>query len=876
MAKNLLIVESPAKAKTIEKILGSDFQVKSCFGHIRDLEKDEMGIDINNNFAPTYKVSDDKVKVVNELKQLAKKSDEVWLASDEDREGEAISWHLCEVLGLNPAKTKRIVFHEITKTAIKKAVETPRTVNMDLVNAQQARRILDRIVGFELSPVLWRKISRSNSLSAGRVQSVAVRLIVEREREINNFESTSTYKIEALFNAKDINRKDVSFKAEYDKKISDINGANAFLKNCIGASYSVEDIIIKPARKSPSAPFTTSTLQQEASRKLGYSVSRTMQIAQRLYESGMITYMRTDAVNLSEQALGNIRDEIDKNYGGKYYQKRVFKNKNENAQEAHEAIRPTNMADREVENSDWQRLYDLIWKRTMASQMADAELEKTVAKINISTQPEKLTASGEVLKFDGFLKLYNEGKDDEDGDDEQQEGMLPLLSINQSLDIQKMTATERFSRALPRYTEASLVKKLEELGIGRPSTYAPTISTIQNRNYVVKKDKDGIKRAYQVLTLDGDHIKTQTAEENTGAEKSKLFPTDLGMVVTDFLKQHFATVMDYNFTAKIENEFDEIADGKLVWNKMLAEFYTPFHQLVETTMETAERASGERELGIDPVSGKRVIARIGRFGPMIQIGNTDEEEKPRFATLRPTQSIETITFEEALELFKLPVTLGEYEGLEVSVNIGRFGPYVKHGEQFISLPKGEEPLEVSLERAIEVIRTKQVEDAAIAYYDGKPVTKGKGRFGPFIKWNDMFINIPRAYNFDTITEKECEELILKKIEKEANRFILQFPEDKITVENGRWGPFIRFQKKMLKLLPKPEGGKYTSEEASVLTLDEIKKMIEAQLPNAFAKKTTVKKTTVKKAAAKKAATKKTAVKAAASKKATPKKAAVKK
>lgn len=871
MAKNLLIVESPAKAKTIEKILGSDFQVKSCFGHIRDLEKDEMGIDINNNFAPTYKVSDDKVKVVNELKQLAKKSDEVWLASDEDREGEAISWHLCEVLGLNPAKTKRIVFHEITKTAIKKAVETPRTVNMDLVNAQQARRILDRIVGFELSPVLWRKISRSNSLSAGRVQSVAVRLIVEREREINNFESVSTYKIEALFHAKDINQKDVSFKAEYDKKISDINGANAFLKNCIGATYSVEDIVIKPARKSPSAPFTTSTLQQEASRKLGYSVSRTMQIAQRLYESGMITYMRTDAVSLSEQALGNIREEIDKNYGAKYHQRRVFKNKNENAQEAHEAIRPTNMADRAVENSDWQRLYDLIWKRTMASQMADAELEKTVAKINISTQPEKLTASGEVLKFDGFLKLYNEGKDDEDGDDEQQEGMLPLLTVNQSLDIQKMTATERFSRALPRYTEASLVKKLEELGIGRPSTYAPTISTIQNRNYVVKKDKDGIKRAYQILTLDGDQIKAQTAEENTGAEKSKLFPTDLGMVVTDFLKQHFATVMDYNFTAKIENEFDEIADGKLVWNKMLAEFYTPFHQLVETTMETAERASGERELGIDPVSGKRVIARIGRFGPMIQIGNTDEEEKPRFATLRPTQSIETITFEEALELFKLPVTLGEYEGLEVSVNIGRFGPYVKHGEQFISLPKGEEPLEVSLERAIEVIKAKQVEDAAIAYYDGKPVTKGKGRFGPFIKWNDMFINIPRAYNFDTITEKECEELILKKIEKEANRFILQFPEDKITIENGRWGPFIRFQKKMLKILPKPEGGKYTSEEAAVLTLDEIKKMIEAQLPNAFAKKATAKKAVVKKAA-----TKKSTVKAAASKKATPKKAATKK
>jgi DNA topoisomerase-1 len=861
MAKNLLIVESPAKAKTIEKILGADFQVKSCFGHIRDLEKDEMGIDIQNNFAPSYKISDDKVKVVNELRQLAKKSEEVWLASDEDREGEAISWHLCEVLGLNPTKTKRIVFHEITKTAIQKAVENPRTVNMDLVNAQQARRILDRIVGFELSPVLWRKISRSNSLSAGRVQSVAVRLIVEREREINNFESVSTFKIEAQFNAKDINQKDVSFKAEYDKKIADIAGANTFLKNCIGAAYSVEDIIVKPARKSPSAPFTTSTLQQEASRKLGYSVSRTMQIAQRLYESGMITYMRTDAVNLSEQALGNIKSAIEKNYGPQYHQKRNFKNKNENAQEAHEAIRPTNMDDREVDNSELQRLYDLIWKRTMASQMADAELEKTVAKINISTQPEKLTASGEVLKFDGFLKLYMEGKDDEENDDEQQEGMLPLLRVNQSLDIQKMTATERFSRANPRYTEASLVKKLEELGIGRPSTYAPTISTIQNRNYVVKKDKEGVRRAFQVLTLNNDQIDTHTAEENTGAEKSKLFPTDLGMVVTDFLKQHFATVMDYHFTAKIENEFDEIANGNMEWNKMLAAFYTPFHQLVETTMETAERASGERELGIEPLTGKRVIARIGRFGPMIQIGDTDSEEKPRFATLRNTQSIETITFEEALELFKLPLTLGSYEGLEVSVNIGRFGPYVKHGEQFISLPKGEEPLGVSLERAIEVIQGKQVEDAAIAHFQDKPVTKGKGRFGPFIKWNEMFINIPRAYNFDTLTPKDCEELILKKIEKEANRFILQFPEEKITVENGRWGPFIKFQKKMLKLLSKPEGGKYTSEEAATLSLEDIKKMIETQLPNAFTKKASSKKAAApKKAAAKKAAPKKAAAK----------------
>jgi DNA topoisomerase-1 len=865
MAKNLLIVESPAKAKTIEKILGSDFQVKSCFGHIRDLEKGDMGIDVKNNFKPTYKVSDDKLKVVSELKQLAKKSEEIWLASDEDREGEAISWHLCEVLGLDPQKTKRIVFHEITKPAIQKAVANPRLVNMNLVNAQQARRVLDRIVGFELSPVLWRKISRSNSLSAGRVQSVAVRLIVDREREIINHKVESQYKIEAQFNAKDIHQRDVSFKAEYTSKVSNQADARTFLEKCIGANYTVQDIQVKPAKKSPSAPFTTSTLQQEASRKLGYSVSRTMQVAQRLYEAGHITYMRTDAVNLSQTAMDSIRQEIQTSFGDKYHQPRAFKNKNENAQEAHEAIRPTNMNKQFIDDPDWNRLYELIWKRTMASQMADAELEKTVAKINISTQPEKLTASGEVLKFDGFLKLYMESKDEDENEDEDAEGMLPLLSINQSLDMQVMQAVQRFNRPQPRYTEASLVKKLEELGIGRPSTYAPTITTIQNRNYVVKKDKDGIRRSYEVIKLQGSEISASMAEENTGAEKSKMFPTDLGMVVTDFLKQHFAQVMDYKFTAKIESEFDEIANGKLEWSKMLETFYGPFHELVNTTMDTAERASGERELGIDPVSGKRVIARIGRFGPMIQIGNTDADEKPRFATLRSTQSIETITFEEALELFKLPLTLGVHEGLEVQVNIGRFGPYVKWGESFISLPKGEEPLNVSIERAIEVINAKQIEDAPIAMYDDKPVTKGKGRFGPFIKWDGLFINIPRAYNFDTIDEKGCHDLIEKKLEKEANRYILNFSEDKISVENGRWGPFIKYNKKMYKLI-KAEGGKFTSEEASTLTIDEVKKMIETQDPKAFAKKAT----------SKKSVTKKVVVKSAASKKAAPKKLATKK
>ncbi|MGI9192797.1 MAG: type I DNA topoisomerase [Chitinophagaceae bacterium] len=863
MAKNLLIVESPAKAKTIEKILGSDFQVKSCFGHIRDLEKDEMGIDLNNHFKPSYKVSDDKVKVVSELKSLAKRAEEVWLATDEDREGEAISWHLCEVLGLDPYKTKRIVFHEITKPAIKKAVEKPRTVNMDLVNAQQARRILDRIVGFELSPILWRKISRSNSLSAGRVQSVSVRLIVEREREINQFTATSTYRIEAFFNALDINQKAVSFKAEYAGRPSKLSDAEDFLKRCIGANYTVDDIQVKPGKKSPAAPFTTSTLQQEASRKLGFSVSRTMQVAQRLYESGHITYMRTDAVNLSDTALANIRDAVNQQYGPQYHQQRVFKNKNENAQEAHEAIRPTDMMVREVFDFEQQRLYDLIWKRTMASQMADAELEKTVATIGISTQQEKLTASGEVIKFDGFLKLYMEGKDDEDNADDES-GMLPLLKIGQSLDIQEMRATERYSRPLPRYTEASLVKKLEELGIGRPSTYAPTISTIQNRQYVVKKDKEGERRQFRILSLKNSDITSLTGEENTGAEKAKLFPTDLGSVVTDFLKQHFDQVMDYQFTAQIENQFDEIAHGKKEWSEMLHQFYGPFHAQVSNTMETAERASGERELGVDPTSGKPVIVRIGRFGPVVQIGKGDDTDKPRYANLRPNQSIETIRLEDALDLFKLPLVLGQYEEKEVSVNVGRFGPYVKFGEQFISIPKGEEPLDVSLDRAIEIIRAKQDEDAPIGHFDGKPITKGKGRFGPFIKWNDLFINIPRLYSFDTITEKECADLIEKKIEKEANRYIQHWPAEKISVENGRWGPFIKMGKKMYKLALKADGAKMNADEAAVVSLEDIKKMIEAQDPKAFA-------AAAKKAAPKKAATKKAAPKKAATKKAAPKK-----
>ncbi len=862
MAKNLLIVESPAKAKTIEKILGKDFEVRSCYGHIRDLEKDDMGIDVNNHYLPRYKVPNDKEKVVRELKQLAKKADEVWLASDEDREGESISWHLAEVLGLDPKLTKRIVFHEITAPAIRKAVDNPRKINMDLVNAQQARRVLDRLVGFELSPVLWRKIGMQRSLSAGRVQSVAVRLIVDRERDINNFIPENSFKVEAFFTAADIHNKTVTFKAEGPSKLAAIEDAEKFLVSCQGAAYQVKEIQVKPAKRSPAAPFTTSTLQQEASRKMGYSVSKTMLLAQKLYESGMITYMRTDSINLSDTALDDIRKQVTSAYGNQYHQPRKFKNKNENAQEAHEAIRPTYMNNLTVDNEDAKRLYELIWKRTIASQMSDAEFEKTTAKINISTNQDTLTASGEVMKFDGFLKVYMEGRDDEE--DEDTEGMLPPLQEGQALDFQRMTAMEKFTRPSARYTEAALVKKLEELGIGRPSTYAPTISTIVKRNYVEKREKEGVKRAAMLLTLSPDKkIDKKILEENTGAEKNKLFPTDLGIVVTDFLIQHFKKVMDFGFTAKIEEEFDQIAEGKIVWSNMIDGFYKPFHDNIEHTLENAERAKGERELGYDAATGKKVIARMGRYGPMVQIGDTaNEEEKPRFAKLNPNQSIETISMEEAMQLFALPRILGKYEGEELSVNVGRYGPYIKLGEQFISIPKGEDLHEMELERAIQLIKDKELADAPIGYFQELPVTKGKGRFGPFIKWNDMYINIPRAYNFDTLSQKDINELVEKKKEKEANRFIQQWPAEKIALENGRWGPFIRFNKKMLKLGRKKDGNKYVAEDLTGLELEEVKKMIEEQIPNAFSKKT---KSVAKKTATKKAAVKKPAAKKAAKK-----------
>lgn len=869
MPKNLLIVESPAKAKTIGKYLGKDFEVKSSFGHIRDLDKEGMGIDIENGFKPHYSVSDDKKKVVSELRSQVKKADEVWLATDEDREGEAISWHLCEVLGLKPETTKRIVFHEITKPAIQRAIENPRLVDMNLVNAQQARRILDRLVGFEISPVLWRKLSGQKSLSAGRVQSVAVRLVVEREREINQFKPESNFRVEGIFEAKDIHQKSVTFKAE-GPRFPETQSARTFLEKCLNATFSVADVQVKPGKKSPSAPFTTSTLQQEASRKLGYSVSRTMRLAQQLYENGFISYMRTDSVNLSQTALENAQDVISRQYGNNYYQRRQYQTKSQSAQEAHEAIRPTDLEVIQIDDPQGQKLYDLIWKRTIASQMADAKTEKTTAKIGISPTDDQLlfnkqnktqhfkdisptndqlTATGEVLKFDGFLKVYIEGHDDED-ENENQAGLLPPLTVGQNLPLIELNATERFTRPAPRYTEASLVKKLEELNIGRPSTYAPTISTIQQRGYIEKKSKEGVKRNYQILQLKNHEIKEQTAQETTGIEKNKLFPSDLGLVVTDFLNKHFTQVMDYGFTANIENEFDEIASGKTVWNNMVGTFYKPFHQTVEDTLTNAERAKGERELGTDPESGRPVFARLGRYGPMIQIGNAEDEEKPRFATLKPNQSIETITLEEALDLFKLPFSLGNYEDKEIMVGLGRYGPYVKWNEQFISIPRGEDPLSIDKDRAIELIKAKQQADAPIGSYKGKPVTKGRGRFGPYIKYEDLFVNVPKRYDFDNLSQEDIDELVSKKLEKEANRYIQRWEKEKIAIENGRWGPFIRFGKKMLKLGKKANGEKYTTEELKALSLEDVKKIIETQEPGVFEKKikTRKKRTTKKKAA----------------------------
>ena len=848
MAKNLVIVESPAKAKTIEKFLGSDYQVESSYGHIADLPSKEIGVDVENKFKPKYEVSPDKKALVTKLKGLAKKADMVWLASDEDREGEAISWHLAEELNLDKNKTKRIVFHEITKTAILKAIDNPREIDYNLVNAQQARRVLDRLVGYELSPVLWRKIK--GGLSAGRVQSVSVRLIVEREREIQNFNAVASYSIVAEF----ANESGKTFKAKLPKNFSTKKEAEDFLNKNSNSLYNVSDLETKPTKKSPTAPFTTSTLQQEAARKLYLPVGITMQLAQRLYEAGLITYMRTDSVNLSKDAMDAAQAEIITSYGKEFSHPRTFANKSKGAQEAHEAIRPTDMSRHTVNiDRDQARLYDLIWKRTLASQMSDAKLERTNVKIQANNHDEIFSATGEVLLFEGFLKVYLEGNDD---DDEEQEGLLPALKVNEKLQNNYITATERYSRPPARYTEASLVKKLEELGIGRPSTYAPTISTIINRNYVEKGTLEGHERNYTQLTLTSGKVTDKLLTENTGSDKGKLVPTDIGTIVTDFLVKNFERILDYNFTAKVEQDFDEIAEGNVDWHKMMQEFYDQFHPNVKDVEANAERESGERILGTDPKSGKPVSVRLGKFGPMAQIGAADDEEKT-FASLMNEQNIGTITLEEALKLFLLPKNLGIYKGEEVEVNNGRFGPYVRFGTLFISLPKGEDPMDVTLVRAQELIVEKEKADAPIATYKDEPVQKGVGRFGPFLKWNNMFINVNKKYNFDNLSQSDIVELIEDKIQKEIDKVIHHWEEEGIKVEKARWGRSVITKGKVKIELPKEV-------DAAAMTLEEVKGLIEKKAPakKAPAKKAAAKKATVKKATVTKKATttKKTTVK----------------
>lgn len=754
MAKNLVIVESPAKAKTIEGFLGKDYLVKSSFGHVMDLAKKNLGVDIENGFIPNYEIAADKKKVVAELKKLAKEAEMVWLASDEDREGEAISWHLFNALKLKEEKTQRIVFHEITKTAITDAIKNPRKIDKNLVDAQQARRVLDRLVGFELSPLLWKKVKPS--LSAGRVQSVAVRLIVDREEEIKNFKTTSDYRITGVFEVK-VKDKTVKFTAEVPKRFISKDEVAKFLEACKDARFSVKSVDKKPGKKSPAAPFTTSTLQQEASRKLGFSVANTMRVAQQLYESGKITYMRTDSVNLSGTAINMAKEEITKLFGKEYAKIRQYKTKSKGAQEAHEAIRPTYLNQSTHDGDTAQkRLYDLIWKRTVASQMSDAIFEKTNVNIQLSSSSEKFVSKGEVIKFDGFLKLYIESTDDENGNEES--GLLPPLNAGDMLNYQEIKGEERFSKHLPRYTEASLVRKMEELGIGRPSTYAPTISTIQKREYVVREDRDGVERKYNCIQLKAGEVKESVKKENTGFEKSKLFPTDIGGLVTKFLMQYFKNIMDFNFTASVELEFDEIADGKKVWNSMISDFYGPFHSQVENTLENSKKFSGEKLLGIDPKSGLNIYVKIGRYGAMAQIGETESEDKPKFAGLKKNQSIEDVTLEEVLELFKFPRLLGEYEGGEVKVAIGRFGPYALHEKLFYSLDKTDDPVSIELARTIEIIEAKRqkVRESIIKEFDkNKNVRVLKGRYGPYISIKKQNFKIPKGQVPEELTLEDC-------------------------------------------------------------------------------------------------------------------------
>ena len=795
MSKNLVIVESPAKAKTIEKYLGPDFKVASSYGHISDLPSKELGVDVENDFRPKYTISKDKKDVVKELKKKADKAELVWLASDEDREGEAIAWHLSENLKLENHKTKRIVFREITKNAILKAIENPREIDYNLVNAQQARRVIDRLVGFEISPILWRKVK--GGLSAGRVQSVAVRLLVDREKEINNFITKSSFKVVAKF----ANSKGIEFLAQYSENFNSIDDVVLFLEKNINSNFNISSIEKKPAKKTPSPPFTTSTLQQEASRKLGFNVSRTMSAAQKLYESGNITYMRTDSVNLSNDALNSAEHVISKNYGNNYAKRRKFSSKNKGAQEAHEAIRPTNLEKSDVQmDSDQSRLYKLIWLRTIASQMSDAILERTTFKIKSSSYLNEFSSKGEVIKFDGFLKVYIAGVDN--SEDAESSGILPSLSVGENLTNVNIVATEKFSRPPFRFSEAALVKKLEELGIGRPSTYAPTITTIQNRKYVSKGVFEGDERKYTELKLSNGNIENSQRTEITGSDKGKLVPTEVGIIVTDFLVNNFKNILDYNFTASVEQDFDKIANGDKNWTNILKEFYGTFHPNVEDVKENAERESGERLLGTDPVSGRKVIVRLGKFGPMVQIGKVDDEEKPIFAGLLPHQKISKISLEESLELFKLPCYLGDFENEKVESNAGRFGPYVKHNNIFVSLPKGLNPLEVTLDQAVELILEKRRKDAPIGNYEGHDISKGKGRFGPFIKWNGLFINVNKSYDFENLTLEECYELIENKKKKEAEKLLKVWEDEGIRIEKARWGRFNVIKGKNKVELPK--------------------------------------------------------------------------
>ena len=794
MPKNLVIVESATKAKTIEKILGQDFKVVSCVGHISDLPVKELGVDVENNFQPKYVVPTEKKPIIRDLKKYVKDSEKVWLASDEDREGEAIAWHLYENLDLSNKDYERIVFHEITKNAILKSLENPREINFNLVNAQQARRVLDRLVGYELSPVLWRKVKAG--LSAGRVQSVSVRLIVEKEREIKTFVSKSSYKSIGVFETND----GVKLKAELNEKYSSVSEVKEFFEKNYGSLFNVASTDKKPGKKSPTPPFTTSTLQQEASRKLGFGVTRTMSTAQKLYEAGFITYMRTDSVTLSNEAKSSIIKKIETKYGNDYVNPRDYKNKNKSAQEAHEAVRPTDInVDQITSDYDQQRLYELIWKRTISSQMSDAQIERTVVNIKTVSYNQIFIARGEVIKFDGFLRVYNEGTDDEI---EEEKDVLPALNTDEKLNLLNITSKESFTRPPSRYTEASLVKKLEELGIGRPATYATTISTIQNRGYISKGDNEGVERDYNFIEFNQEGIKESILKEKTGSNKGKLVPTDIGMIVNDFLVDNFNNILDYGFTAEVEKNFDKIATGDQNWTDIIKQFYGEFHETVNDVRENAERQSGEKVLGTDPISGRIVKVRLGKFGPIAQIGTIDEEEKPVFASLTKDQQLDTITIEEALELFKFPKEIGNYKDEIITVNNGRYGPYIKFSTKSISIPNNLDPHAVEINKAIELIDEKLKSEEPIHTYNDKPVTKGKGRFGPFIKWNDLFINVNKTYDFDDLSINNIEELIEIKIKKEKEKLISEWVDEDIKVEKGRWGRSVIFKGKKKVEIPK--------------------------------------------------------------------------